>query len=180
MFLKATLPDPSDGSKRVIAGAAVWVQASMLKEHGEMPTYPQTLKDFEAMYPDNEVERRYTVQVVNSLNKRRVEVIKEKADPDSNLKAVFAFDMCAVHPTFQRRGIASKLAQWGLDEAKRRGGYEVLLEASTMGKRVYEKLGIHQEGGVMVYEVDEEFASRERPSNVFMRSGVTRESESEN
>ncbi|KAJ7279396.1 acetyltransferase [Mycena rebaudengoi] len=178
MFLKATLPDPSDGSKRVIAGAAIWVQASMLKEHGEVPTYPHTPKDFEAQYPDSEVERRYTAQTLNSLLKRRGEIIKEKADSDS--KAVFTFDLCAVHPAFQRRGIASKLVQWGLDEAKKRGGYEVLIEASPMGRPVYAKLGIHQEGGVIEYEVDEEFVERQKPSNVFMRNGVIRGSESEN
>ncbi|KAJ7279397.1 hypothetical protein C8J57DRAFT_1125188 [Mycena rebaudengoi] len=177
MFLKATLPDPSDGSKRVIAGAAIWVQTSMLKEHGEVQTYPYTPKDFEAHYPDNEAERRYTAQVLNSLLKRRVEIIKEKADSDS--KAVFAFDMCAVHPVFQRRGIASKLVQWGLNEAKKRGGYEALIEASEAGRPVYAKLGLRQEGGVIAYEVDEEFAGRERPPNVFMRSGASGESESE-
>ena len=39
-----------------------------------------------------------------------------------------------------------------------------------MGRRVYGKMGFEQEGGEIQYAVDEQFASRIKPSNVFMRT----------
>ena len=40
-----------------------------------------------------------------------------------------------------------------------------------MGRHVYEKLGFHQEGGEVEYDVAEEFKNRPLPSNIFMRTG---------
>ncbi|KAF6837088.1 GNAT family protein [Colletotrichum musicola] len=169
IFLKATIPDPDNSGKRRIAGAAIWMQASNVEGHGEPnPTDMKKALGLEELYPGNEAEQRYLAQCIGSLHKRRAEVVreKEKASPP----AVFVLDMCAVDPKFQGRGAAKKLVQWGLDEAKRRG-LEAILEGSTMGRRVYVKLGFKQEGGEIEYNVDEEFASRDRPSNVFMRTG---------
>ncbi|KAL4955382.1 hypothetical protein BDW69DRAFT_160769 [Aspergillus filifer] len=168
IFLKATVHD--DQGKEVIAGAAIWVQASMLDGYGDKPvTDLGKAMDLNALYPGDLAEQRYVRQVDRSLHKRRVEVVQESASTSS--PAVMALDLCAVDPAFQRRGVANALVQWGLDEARSRGGLEAVLEGSSMGRLVYRKMGFSQDGGEIVYEVDEEFRERSRPSNVFMRTG---------
>ncbi|TDZ38749.1 hypothetical protein C8034_v009659 [Colletotrichum sidae] len=174
VFLKATVPDPEDAGKRRIAGLAIWMQASAVEGHGEPHPSKEKLKQalgLEALYPGNETEQRYLAQCMSSLHKQRAEVIEQKAT--ASPPAVFVLDLCAVDPKFQGRGAAKQLVQWGLDEAERRGGLEAILEGSSMGRHVYAKLGFKQEGPEMAYHVDEEFAARERPSNIFMRTGGT-------
>ncbi|KAL4750087.1 hypothetical protein BDW72DRAFT_213622 [Aspergillus terricola var. indicus] len=163
VFLKATVTDAN--GKEVIAGVAIWVQASMVPGYGDIPVDI----DAEAIYPGNPVEQRYVRQLDQSLHKRRVEVVKEIASSSS--PAVMVLDLCVVDPAFQRQGVASKLVQWGLDEAKRRGELEAVLEASSMGRHVYRQLGFWQDGEECKYDVDEEFQDREQPSNIFMRTG---------
>lgn len=168
MFLKATLPDAQRQGERVLVGVAIWVQASAVEGHGDVPAEDlRTVMDLEAVYPGNEAEQRYACQLDRSLHRRRIEVVKEKAT--ASPPAVMVLDLCVVDPAFQGKGIAKKLVQWGLDEAQRRGGLEAILEASSMGRHVYAKLGFQQEGEIE-YDVDAEFADRERPSNVFMRT----------
>ncbi|KAL3470052.1 hypothetical protein BJX99DRAFT_240170 [Aspergillus californicus] len=174
IFLKATVPSPSDGNnsgaKEVIAGVAIWVQASMVGGYGDKPvTDLGEAMDLNALYPGNTVEQNYARQLDQSLHERRIEVVNEIASTSS--PAVMALDLCVVDPAFQRQGIATKLVEWGLDEAKRRGGLEAILEASSMGRHVYRQLGFQQDGGEFEYSVDEEFRNRDRPSNVFMRTG---------
>lgn len=82
-------------------------------------------------------------------------------------------DLCAVDPAFQRRGVASRLVEWGLQEAQRRGGLECLTEASVMGRLAYERLGFRPEGEIE-YKVDEEFRTRSMPSNLYMRTGSSK------
>ncbi|KAI1478380.1 hypothetical protein F4774DRAFT_165879 [Daldinia eschscholtzii] len=169
IFLKATV---SDQGRPVVAGLAVWEQLSIVEGHGERPPDDQRIaSDVEALYPNDEVEKRYLFQVLRSFVKRRVEVVKEKAT--SHPPAVMHLRSCAVDPAYQRRGIAQKFVQWGLDEAKRRGGLEAITEASSMGRLVYSRLGFRPEGPDMEYEVDSEFVSRDRPPNLFMRTGIS-------
>ncbi|KAI0600109.1 hypothetical protein F4775DRAFT_548050 [Biscogniauxia sp. FL1348] len=170
VFLKATLPRADAEQGVVIAGFAIWVQASFVEGRGDEPEL-----DLEALYPDDAAERRYLAQVYRSLVRRRGEVVREKAGggEEEGLPAVMVLDLCATHPAFQRRGVASALVRWGLAEARRRGIREAVTEASSMGRLVYERLGFRREGPDIVYEVDEEFLPRERPSNVFMRTGNT-------
>lgn len=167
LFLKATLPGP-DG-RRVIAGFAIWQQCSVVEGYGD-PQAEDFSKavDLETLYPGNKTEQRYLVQLDRSLHGRRVEVIKEKAT--ASPPAVMVLDLCVVDPAHQRKGIAQRLVQWGLDEAKRRGGLEAITEASSMGRKAYIKMGFQPEGEV-VYHVDPEFKDRELPSNLFMRTG---------
>jgi len=166
VFLKADL----DGS---MVGFAIWRQLSALEGHGEPPvTEEQRLKDMKAKYPDNETESRYTYQLMASLQRQRTALAKQKAATDQ--PALYALDICAVDPAFQGKGVAKKLVQWGVDEAKRRGDLELITEGSSMGRWVYQKFGFAQEGPEIVYEVDEEFRGRKRPSNIFMRTGGTR------
>ncbi len=167
VFLKAVLPS-QDGETRVV-GFAAWVQASMVPGYGDAPAADLSkAMDLEAIYPGNEAEQRYVCQLDASLHRRRKEVVREKAT--ASPPAVFVLDLCVVHPDFQRRGIAGKLVQWGLDEARRRGELECVTEASSMGRHVYKRLGFRQEGGEIRFEVDEEFKARSTPSNVFMRT----------
>ncbi|OTA69086.1 hypothetical protein K449DRAFT_460643 [Hypoxylon sp. EC38] len=114
--------------------------------------------DLEKLYPNNKAEQRYLCQVYCS-----------------NIPATITTppQLCVVDPAYQRKGIASKLVQWDLDEAERRGGLEATTEASSMGRHVYGRLGFHGEGLDIEYYVDSEFIPRERPSNVFMRAGTS-------
>ncbi|PYI35385.1 hypothetical protein BP00DRAFT_422401 [Aspergillus indologenus CBS 114.80] len=172
LFLKAVIPHPegSAAGDEEIAGVAVWVQASQLPGYGDAPVVDiGEAMDLEALIPGNPAEQRYLRQVVFGLQRRRIEYVREIAGTDS--PAVLVLDLCAVDPAFQRRGVATQLVEWGLREARERGGLEAVLEASSMGRHVYRKLGFEQDGGEFVYEVDEEFRDRQRPSNVFMRTG---------
>jgi GNAT superfamily N-acetyltransferase len=165
VILKATLPDPQDGFKLKIVGAAIWTQASFVDGYGDPPT--DSPADLAALTP---TERRFASQMYRSLWKRRVSLAREKAKSDS--LAMFTLDTCAVDPAFQRRGVAGKLVAWGLEEAKRRGGLECTTEASPMGRVVYKRLGFGAEGAGedLVYEVDEEFRNRDKPEILFMRT----------
>ncbi|RYC60201.1 hypothetical protein CHU98_g5996 [Xylaria longipes] len=153
------------GGRRAIAGLAIWVQASAVEGYGNMASDDLKM-DLEALYPGNEAEQRFLRQMLRSLTKRRVEYVRGKATADP--PAIMALDLCVTHPAFQRRGVASKLVQWGLDEARRRGIPDVTTEASSMGRHAYAKLGFEPQGSDIVYEVDDEFSSRDKPPNLFM------------
>ncbi|KAJ7181603.1 hypothetical protein C8R43DRAFT_1229432 [Mycena crocata] len=168
IFLKATLPDPEREGERIMAGMAIWVQASVVEGYGEAPVEDfSKAMDLESIYPGNTKEQLYLCQLDRGFHRRRVEVVKEKAT--ASPPAVMVLDCCTVSPAFQRRGIAAQLVQWGLDEAQRRGRLECLTEASSMGRTVYAKLGFIAEEPEIDYGVDAEFADRNRPSNLFMR-----------
>ncbi|KAI0396743.1 acyl-CoA N-acyltransferase [Xylariaceae sp. FL0594] len=168
IFLKATLPDPDQPGRRVVAGVAIWLQASAVEGYGDVPSEkPGEKLDLESLHPGNETEQRFVAQAVNALRKDRIAFIKGRAaaaDPPS----VMVLDSCTTDPAFQRRGVASKLVQWGLDEARRRGVPYALTEASSMGRHVYQRLGFEPQGTDMEYEMDEEFANRPLPPNLFM------------
>lgn len=170
VFLKATVPDPDHPGERRIAGIAIWAQLSMVPGYGEVPSTDFGKgTDLKAMYGEDEATQRLACQVWASLVSRRVETVRAKEKEE--LPATFVLDMCAVDPAFQRRGIAMKLVQWGLDEAKRRGGLESTTEASVMGRHVYAKLGFKPVAEIG-YEVDPELVDgKTLPSNLFMRTG---------
>lgn len=173
IFLKASVADPENPSAKHIAGVAIWCQLSKVDGYGDVPvTDFSKAMDLNTLYPGNLAEQRYLCQLDASLHRRRIENVNEIASSSS--PALFVLDLCVVDPAFQRRGISSKLVQWGLDEAERRGGLESVLEASSMGRHVYLKLGFRQDGPEIEYEVDEEFRERSRPSNIFMRTGLVK------
>lgn len=169
IFLKATVPDRNLPGKRVIAGLATWSQLSYVPGYGNEPSNKLEIsKDVPAMKFESEDEELFAVQLWAGLMSKRVEVIKEKAATDSPV--AFTLDLCAVDPDFQKRGIAAKLVQYGLDEAERRGGLEAMTEASVMGRHVYKKLGF-QPVAEIDYGVDEKLIKgRHLPSNLFMRT----------
>ncbi|KAF2964912.1 hypothetical protein GQX73_g8660 [Xylaria multiplex] len=166
IYLKATLPDPHQAGCRIVVGFAVWVQVSSVKGYGSENSGELGVTMAGALHPENESEQRFVQQMFRSLLKARVEYVNSKASEDN--PAVMCLDLCATHPAFQRRGIASKLVQWGLDEARRRGITNVTIEASSMGRHVYRRLGFRPQGSDLVYEVDDEFLDRDKPPNVFM------------
>ncbi|KAL8377622.1 hypothetical protein RB595_008357 [Gaeumannomyces hyphopodioides] len=176
IILKAVLPAAAEGGPGVVAGIAIWTQASFVAGHGVAPAEDLgAVVDLEALYPGDPAEQRYLRQLDAALHRWRVEVLREKAaaagpglGPPAT--AAFVLDLCAVDPAYQRRGLARALVQWGLDEAERRGGIECITEASSMGRHVYLQMGFKQEGGEMEYVVDE-FKDRTLPSNVFLRTG---------
>ncbi|KAL9581820.1 MAG: hypothetical protein Q9212_003667 [Teloschistes hypoglaucus] len=173
VFLKATVPDPDKGE--VIAGMAIWVQASTVPGHGDVPEADLAkAMDLDALYPKNSSVHKYLYQIDKSLTRQRVEAIKEAASQSP--PAILDLELCCVDPAFQRRGAASKLVQWGLDEAVRRGGLEAVTEGSTAGRTVYSQLGFKQDGPEIEYHVDDEFKDRVLPSNIFMRTGRLRTS----
>lgn len=170
VFLKATLPDPQQPDRRVLAGFAIWAQLSMVEGYGDKPSTDISKSvDLEALYPGNAAEQRFLSQAWSSMLKQRVETVQSKQG--ASPPATFILDLCVVDPAFQRRGIALKLVQWGLEEAKRRGGLEATTEASAMGRHVYAKLGFKPVADVE-YVVDEEvIKGRTLPPNLFMRTG---------
>ncbi|KAF5604417.1 gnat family protein acetyltransferase [Fusarium pseudoanthophilum] len=162
IFVKATIDN-------TIAGLAIWEQASVVPGFGNPPSDLEASGYFKKLYPGNEKEQRFLAQADKSLFGRRIEIINEKAE--ASPPAVFVMDLCAVDPKFQKRGLASRMVQYGLDEAKRRN-LECITEASTMGRSVYLKLGFKQEGSETVYNMDDEFKDRDLPSNVVLRTGI--------
>lgn len=174
IILKATLPDPQDHTKLKIVGAAIWSQASLVDGYGDTPT--NSPADLAILTP---TEKRFASQMYRSLWRRRISLAREKAI--SRLPAMFTLDTCAVDPAFQRRGVAGKLVEWGLEEAIRRGGLECTTEASPMGRTVYKRLGFGAEaaGEDLVYEVDEEFMNRDKPEILFMRTWTSQVSHSD-
>lgn len=167
MHLKAALLD--DNGLEQVVGLAVWLQVSAVEGHGDVvPNEMMMQENARGLYPDNETEQRYLFQLDRSLHQRRGEVVQSKATMSQ--PSAMVLDFCVVHPSQQGRGIAKAMVQWGLEEAQRRGGLEAITEASSMGRRVYEKLGFCEEGSEIEYTVDTEFADRVRPSNIFMRT----------
>ncbi|KKY32495.1 putative gnat family acetyltransferase [Diaporthe ampelina] len=170
VFLKATLPDPQRPDQRILVGFAIWAQLSVVEGYGDKPSTDLSRSvDLEVLYPGNPAEQRFLSQAYSSLLKQRVETVrlKEGAHPP----ATFVLDLCVVDPAFQRRGIALKLVQWGVEEAERRDGLEATTEASAMGRHVYIKLGFKPVADVE-YKVDEDvIKGRTLPPNLFMRTG---------
>lgn len=170
IYLKATLPDPEKPGQRRVVGMAIWQQISEVDGYGDRFDGDMTA----ALEKLDDTNRRFADQMFKSLWKRRIAYIKEVSQQkDRSPPAVFTLDLCAVDPAYQRRGIAGKLVQWGLEEAKKRGNLECTTEGSAMGRGVYRKLGFKDEGnGDINYEVEDEFKDWDKPPNVFLRTGA--------
>lgn len=169
IFLKATAPDPKKDGERRVVGLAIWTQLSYVEGYGDPFKGDMT----EALGSLEDTDKRFADQMFRSLWKRRIEYIQQVSESGRDPPAIFVLDLCAVDPAFQRRGIAGKLVQWGLEEAKQRGNLECTTEGSAMGRAVYKKLGFKDEGvGDIIFEVDDEFQSWDKPPNVFLRTGA--------
>lgn len=53
---------------------------------------------------------------------------------------MLGLEILATHPGYRKLGLASQLIQWGCDEADKEG-LECFLNASKLGKPLYEKHG---------------------------------------
>jgi aminocarboxymuconate-semialdehyde decarboxylase len=169
VLLKATLPDPEKPGERRVVGLAIWVQLSLVDGYGDVFTGDMT----EILQNLDDPKKRFATQMFRSLWKRRIEYIRQVSESGREPPAIFTLDLCAVDPAFQRRGVAGKLVQVGLEEAKKRGNLECTTEGSAMGRAVYRRLGFKDEGvGDIDWEVDEEFKAWDKPPNVFLRTGV--------
>jgi aminocarboxymuconate-semialdehyde decarboxylase len=169
VFLKATLPDPDKQGERKVVGMAIWTQLSNVEGYGDKFTGDMS----HILAAVNDTDKRFAEQMFRSLWKRRIEYIRQVSESGRNPPAIFVLDLCAVDPAFQRRGIAGKLVEVGLAEAKQRGNLECTTEGSAMGRAVYRKLGFKDEGvGDIAWEVEEEFLARDKPPNVFLRTGA--------
>ncbi|KAF1937143.1 hypothetical protein EJ02DRAFT_63695 [Clathrospora elynae] len=167
LYLKATVPDPGKQGERRVVGLAIWKQLSFVEGYGDPFSSDMT----EAFADLDEKNQRFATQMFHSLWKRRIEYMREVSGSDRNPPAIFTLDLCAVDPAFQRRGIAGKLVEVGLAEAKKRGDLECTTEGSVMGRAVYSRLGFKDEGtGDIKWEVDSEFQTWDKPPNVFLRT----------
>ncbi|KAL6703929.1 hypothetical protein ACN47E_008965 [Coniothyrium glycines] len=168
IYVKATVSDLAKPGERRVVGLAIWRQLSLVDGFGDSFTGDMTeaIRNLEG-----EQNQRFAEQMFRSLWRRRIEYIKEVAESGREPPAIFTLDLCAVDPAFQKRGIAGKLVEYGLAEAKRRGNLECTTEGSAMGRGVYKKLGFKDEGtGDIVFEVDDEFLTWDKPPNVFLRT----------
>lgn len=170
VFLKATVSDPSSSrSERVIAGMAIWMQVSVVPGHGNYPPDDEgPAMDVASIFPGDEAKQKLWGDVMTGMHAQRRQLAHDKAG--ASPPAIFVLDLCMVDPQFQGMGIARKLVQWGLDEAKERGDLEAVTEASVMGRRLYLKMGFEQEGPEIDYGVDETLVGMPLPSNIFLRT----------
>jgi aminocarboxymuconate-semialdehyde decarboxylase len=169
IFLKASVPDPEKQGERKVVGMAIWAQLSNVEGYGDKFTGDMS----QALAGVNDADKRFAEQMFRSLWQRRIAYMEEVSELGRNPPAIFTLDLCAVHPEYQRRGIAGKLVEFGLEEAKQRGNLECTTEGSAMGRAVYRKLGFKDEGvGDIEWDVEEEFKARDKPPNVFLRTGV--------
>ncbi|EGX88108.1 GCN5-related N-acetyltransferase [Cordyceps militaris CM01] len=168
LFLVATVADPAT-RRRVVAGMALWEQASVVPGHGDAPTADEG-EDLgvTALFPGDAPRQAYWTAVMGAMHRRRWEVVGSKAAACP--PALLALDLCAVDPRFQGRGIGSRLVEWGLREAEARGGLEAVTEASVMGRPVYLKLGFEQDGPEMDFAGVGEVGKTPLPSLVFLRT----------
>lgn len=59
---------------------------------------------------------------------------------ENSLMGEIVLEVLATHPEFQKKGVASRLLEWGCEKMDREGA-EGYLDSSVMGKPVYEKFG---------------------------------------
>ncbi|KAI1271202.1 hypothetical protein F5Y07DRAFT_26379 [Xylaria sp. FL0933] len=171
VFSKATIPDPNsyDPGRRIIVGFALWIQSATLPEYGIVHSSElRDAMDLDALLPGNKSEQEFLCQMYRCQARPRLEFLKAKTASSTEPPVILVLCTCATHPSYQRRGIGTKLTQWGLDEARRQGISDVTVEGSRMGRRLYERLGFRPQGQSILYEVDDKFSNREKPSNVFM------------
>lgn len=167
IFLKATLPDPENPGERRVVGIAIWQQFSFVEGYGD--PFDSDISARLGSFSDT--DRRFILQMTHSLWKRRIEYMRKVQASGRSPPAIFTLDLCTVDPAYQRRGIAGKLVEAGLAEAKTRGDLECTTEGSAMGRGLYRKLGFKDEGkGDIQFELDDEFKTRSVPPNVFLRT----------
>lgn len=68
---------------------------------------------------------------------------RQRPDPFEGISERWYLDGLAVDPAYQRRGIGTKLMEWGMKRS-REEGVPITLTATQAGRRLYQKLGFKE------------------------------------
>ncbi|KAF2667561.1 hypothetical protein BT63DRAFT_456862 [Microthyrium microscopicum] len=154
-FLKAVL-DSDSGEPSKIIGIAIWAHLAK-----PLPSYLGDIENLEKHWPDGE-NREFVVQLWKNFVYPRNQAITE-----SNGKGVYALELLAIHPDYQRMGAGKALVDWGnkkADELRLQG----VVEATSFGVPLYEKCGFHSQIEEMAFATDEKFNGRQKPKLTFL------------
>jgi len=129
-----------------IVGLSIWTvyETKQLDVPKELP--PST-------YWPNEEDAAYSNFILHWITQRRSKYIQSLNGNAVHLSTL------AVLPEYQRKGVGSKLMAWGLQRADDLG-FNVFVEASPMGRGLYEKSGFVFQGDITI-DVPERFVGRE-------------------
>ncbi|KAI0389377.1 hypothetical protein F5Y17DRAFT_462798 [Xylariaceae sp. FL0594] len=152
-FLKATIPVGDEEEK--IIGLAIWTHMktppSAKLEDGE---------NVEEVWPDAD-DREYMTRLWRGFVQPRRQAVLDSHG------GAYVLELLAVHPDYQRRGAGSALVTWGTKAADQLG-IRAVIEASPVGRLLYETCGFRPEIEEMRLDVGEEFAARPKPKLVYM------------
>ncbi|KAF1986776.1 acyl-CoA N-acyltransferase [Aulographum hederae CBS 113979] len=139
------------GGKRTIAGQAVWERGGKDEE----------AKKWKSDTFGRKLERRllqaemwyYTHCLERASDPVRISHFEEVANYEfySTLPGHWHLAHLVILPQYQRKGIAKRLIAWGVETA-RQEHLPVTLEASRVGRKVYEKIGFRVFGTCVVSE----------------------------
>ncbi|KAI0871975.1 hypothetical protein GGS24DRAFT_469408 [Hypoxylon argillaceum] len=157
-FLKAvTSIDDNGVKKELIIGMAVWTTMRDIPPQ----KLEEAVKNVEEIWPDLS-DRRFTASLWEDYVKPRTQAVRA-----SGGKGVLVLELLAVLPGYQHLGAGTALVKWGnilSDVVKMRA----VVEATPVGRRVYEKSGFRAEIEEMRFDPGEEFAERTKPKLIFM------------
>ncbi|KAF3391625.1 hypothetical protein F1880_007762 [Penicillium rolfsii] len=121
--------DPSNPN--VVAGFAKWVRPSFVSS-AEHDRHAEALDE----WPEGS-DRELCELFFGTMDRDRGEIMKGKPH--------YFLDLLGVHPSYQGRGLGSKLLRWGLARADEEG-VEVYLSGSPDGRPLYERNGFQTVG----------------------------------
>ncbi|KAF2648406.1 hypothetical protein K491DRAFT_612804, partial [Lophiostoma macrostomum CBS 122681] len=111
-----------------------------------------TQKPYEAPTYEESMEKEFASLILGQvLNPRARRYVRPHTHFANNL---FDLHICFVHPSYRNRGIGRTLAAWGVEKADDMR-VESFLEATDMGRELYQKLGF------VVVSIEEADASRQ-------------------
>ncbi|KAH6717678.1 hypothetical protein BKA61DRAFT_511935, partial [Leptodontidium sp. MPI-SDFR-AT-0119] len=146
-WIKLTDPsNPVDAEDRqFVVAAAKWIFFEQEKE-GEEERWPRkggVKVDWVPNQTTLPPSERITYEVLGADDTSYVSYILETfyTNKRKHMTGPCAvLDICFTHPSYQRRGAGKLLVGWGVEEADRRG-VKSWVEASVLGKGLYEKFG---------------------------------------
>ncbi|KAI1736980.1 hypothetical protein F4680DRAFT_429805 [Xylaria scruposa] len=157
-FLKAVIRinEKNKVDEDSIIGFAIWTH---MKD--PPPVDIEKAENVEEVWP-NEQDRKFMAQLWKDYVKPRTQAVK-----DSGEKGVNVLELLAVHPDHQRHGAGRALVEWGTRAADRMA-IKAVVEGTPVGRRLYEKCGLHVEIEEMLFDTAEEFKGRKKPKLLFM------------
>ncbi|KAI9700956.1 MAG: hypothetical protein M1820_006601 [Bogoriella megaspora] len=175
-FLRATTRAIDSNDERII-GLAIW---TYMKE--PPPSDIAVLEDVEDVWPD-ENDREFMKRMWREFVVPRSQAVEQSGGKGvfGNLKLMIptersktnehlnlVLDILAVDPDYHRQGVGAALVEWGTKAADERG-IEAVVEATHVGRRLYEKNDFSTVIEEMVFDVGERFDDRRKPNIVFMK-----------